>query len=221
MRRAGRSSVRAGGRPAVPWYGKTARSVHEPSPTVYAPPRGSTIGSHSTVAPAPDAAITAPPLVRGDHRLEERAALQHRAQVQRRAVGEVDEPGHAHRSDVRVGVLGVARGSAPGRRADRRAQAARSTRRPARSTRSGCSNAAAVGSTSTSSPPLRARRSASNVARRSAPLAAADQRDRAGGLGHAGSCARGAYWRGPTAPDCGRAKLPAGNLPAFRDRGDG
>ena len=32
-----------------------------PSPTVYAPPRGSTIGSQSTVAPAPDAATTAPP----------------------------------------------------------------------------------------------------------------------------------------------------------------
>ena len=77
----------------MPWYGNTASRARVPRPTVYAPPRGSTIGSHSTVAPAPDAAITAPPLVRVDDRVVERAALQHRAQVQRRAVGEVDELG--------------------------------------------------------------------------------------------------------------------------------
>src|SRR4029078_5655818 len=45
---------------ARPWYGKIARPGTSPRPTVYAPPRGSTIGSPSTVAPAPDAAITAP-----------------------------------------------------------------------------------------------------------------------------------------------------------------
>jgi hypothetical protein len=45
---------------AVPWYGNTARFCTTPRPTVYAPPRGSTIGSHTSVAPAPDAASTPP-----------------------------------------------------------------------------------------------------------------------------------------------------------------
>ena len=120
-RRAGRPTVRAGGRRRVPWYGKIASPGTSPSPTVYAPPRGSTIGSPSTVAPAPDAAMHRAAPVRVDHRVVERAALQHRAQVQRRAVGDVDElarpapPRRSRRPRRRAG-------SAPARPVDRRAE---------------------------------------------------------------------------------------------------
>src|SRR6266576_3218969 len=38
-----------------------ARFETRPRPTVYAPPRGSTIGSPTSVAPAPDAAMAAQP----------------------------------------------------------------------------------------------------------------------------------------------------------------
>ena len=107
-RRAGRSSARAGARPRVPWYGKIARPGTRPSPTVYAPPRGSTIGSHSTVAPAPDAAITAPPPVRVDaarRRARCPSAPSAGAAASRRRGRRTARPRTA--GDVRVG-LGVA-----------------------------------------------------------------------------------------------------------------
>ena len=44
----------------VSWWGMTATRTRRPSPTVKAPPRMSTIGSQSTMAPADDPASTAP-----------------------------------------------------------------------------------------------------------------------------------------------------------------
>ena len=68
-----------------------------PSPTVYAPPRGSTIGSHEHASrPRPTPRSPRPVPYAYDQRVVQRAALQHRAQVQRRAVGDVDEARDAH-----------------------------------------------------------------------------------------------------------------------------
>ena len=71
------------------------------------------------------------PAVRVEHRLEERAALQHRAQVQRRAVGEVDEPRDAHRRRRSRRPRRRA-GSAPSSPVDLSRPDPRSTPRPAR-----------------------------------------------------------------------------------------
>ena len=75
-----------------------------PSPSVSAPPRGSAMGSVSTMAPAP-----APPR-RPRWRtpaagLEDGRLLEHGAQVERRAAGEVDEAG-AGEPGSHAGVLG-------------------------------------------------------------------------------------------------------------------
>src|SRR2546423_2390811 len=134
---------------AVPWYGNTASSRTTPSPTVYAPPRGSTIGSHSTVAPAPDAASTDPfryPATIASNRAESLSA-------ERRCSG---DPSATYTNPASLTPLTLARSSASARRrTDRPRTDAPSPEKYSvarATTRSGCSNAAAVGSTTTSSP---------------------------------------------------------------------
>ncbi len=44
------------------WWGRMVKPDSRPRPTVKAPPRMSTMGSQSTMAPADEAASTAPPV---------------------------------------------------------------------------------------------------------------------------------------------------------------
>ena len=78
----------------------TARCSIIPRPTVRAPPRGSTIGSVSTIAPADEPATTAPVtpgVYQGGPR---RRALEHGLQVHRRSAGQVDKRGVPNGLDV-------------------------------------------------------------------------------------------------------------------------
>ena len=191
----------------MPWYGNTARSCTTPSPTVYAPPRGSTIGSHSTVAPAPDAASTPPPWYACEQRVEQRRALEHRAQVQRRAVGEVDELARRARPSAISAVLGLGpvqhRQRARPSRPSSPKYAVGPLARPAR----GARTRPRSGSTTTSSAPLRGQQLGVELARAGPPLAAADQRERTGGT--AGTHGGGALLRrGPPGPS-GRGEVTA------------
>ena len=100
-RRAGRRSIDRSRRwsAAVPWYGNTARFRHDPEPDGV----GAAAGVDHRVAQHRRARHPTPrsPRRRGtpsSERLEERRVLEHRAQVQRRAVGEVDEAGVSRRS---------------------------------------------------------------------------------------------------------------------------
>ena len=167
----------------MPWYGNTARLLHDTEPDgVRAAARVDHRVAQQRRARARRRQHAAA-VVRREQRLEQRRVLEHRAQVQRRAVGQVDELRRRARLSAIVGVLGL--GAVQHRqRADLRARAPRSSAAARSPTRSGCSNAAAVGSTTTSSAPLRARSSASNsrhagAATRPPP----DQRERTGGDG--------------------------------------
>ncbi len=86
--------------------GSTATSSISPSPRVNAPPRGSTIGSPRTMAPAPDPATTAPSC----HASSSACHTVDCFSTERRCSGEpsaqVDEPRLPHRPGV-VSVLGV------------------------------------------------------------------------------------------------------------------
>ena len=204
-------ALAAGGRPRCRGTGRPRGRCTSPSPTVYAPPRGSTIGSHSTVAPAPDAATHRAAAVRGEQRVEERRALEHRAQVQRRAVGEVDEPRRRARSR-RCSASSASARCRTAERATLRAELREVAPRPARPTRSGCSNAAAVGSTTTSSAAARREQLGVEAAAAVAPLAAADERERPAAL--ASLSHRGADAYGDGRPAAGE-RYRVGNLARY------
>ena len=136
---------------ALPWYGNTASAADEAEADRVgtaaridhrvAEQRGTRArrGEHRAA------------VVRLDDRGVERAPLQHRAQVQRRTVGDVDEAWRRGRAS-RCRPVRRRGGSRPrARRPSRRAR--RTTRSPARRRASGARTRPRPGSTSTSSPP--------------------------------------------------------------------
>ena len=92
----------------MPWYGNTARSFTTPRPDgVRAAPRIDHGIAQHRGARARSREHTAP-VVRREDRVEQGGSLEHRPQVQRRAVGQVDELRRAHRGgDLRVLGLGA------------------------------------------------------------------------------------------------------------------